>query len=193
MGNYYNNNAKEYYKDTIKADISKLYVTFINKLKKGASILDAGCGSGRDSLYFQDAGYSVTAMDASDEMVKLTSKLINKKVFLKRFQDINWNNKFDGIWACASLLHVSNNEIVDVFIKLSNALKVNGIIQASFKYGHGQRKKGERTFLDMNEKDIKEIINKIQNLNIVDIFITNDVRKGRENEKWLNVVIKKDR
>ena len=190
--NYYNQNSEKYYKDTLDANISELYIPFFSNLHDGADVLDAGCGSGRDSLVFINKGYNVSSMDASEEMVKLASKLLNKKVLVRRFQDIECKNIFDGIWACASLLHVPKKEILDVFIRLTGALKKDGIIQASFKYGSGERKKGLRTFLDMNEKDIDKIISQVENLNIMKTWITHDVREGREHERWLNVLLKKD-
>lgn len=190
--NYYNQNSKKYYEDTLKADVSELYIPFFANLCDEANILDAGCGSGRDSLEFIKKGYNVSSMDESEEMVKLASELLNKKVLVRRFQDIACKNSFDGIWACASLLHVLEKELVDVFIRLTGALKEGGVIQASFKYGSGERKKGTRIFLDMNEKDIDKIILEVANLKIMKTWITNDVRVGREQEKWLNILLKKD-
>jgi trans-aconitate methyltransferase len=71
-------------------------------------ILDAGCGSGRDSSYFLDKGFDVSAFDASAELAKLASQLIHRPVTVCQFNEYESDKPFDGIWACASLLHVSD-------------------------------------------------------------------------------------
>ena len=192
MSDYYSNNAKKYFNDTVDADVSELYRPLLSRIINGAHILDAGCGSGRDSLYFIKKGYKVTAIDASEEMANLASKYIRQPVLVMRFQDIKWENEFDAIWACATLLHVPNEEIVSVFIGMNISLKSNGIINGSFKYGSGERaSKDDRSFLDMNEAGFDAIIKQIPNLRIEKTWTTNDVRPGREHEKWFNFIVRK--
>ena len=72
---FYNKHAKDFYLDTLNADMSMQYSYFEAHLNKGARILDAGCGSGRDCLYFLQQGYQVEAFDASEKMVVFSSKL----------------------------------------------------------------------------------------------------------------------
>jgi len=192
MSEYYNQNSKKYFSDTVNADVSELYSPLLSRIRKSAHILDAGCGSGRDSLFFINNGYKITAMDASEEMAKLASEYIEQTVLVMRFQDINWINEFDAIWACATLLHVPIKEIVSVFSKLSTALKPNGIINGSFKYGSGERPTNDdRRFLDMNENDFEVIIKQLSELEIETTWTTNDVRPGREHEKWFNFITRK--
>lgn len=192
MSDYYNNNAKKYFNDTVDADVSELYKPILSRIIKGAHILDAGCGSGRDSLFFINSGYNVTAMDASEKMAKLASEYISQPVLVMKFQDIIWENEFDAVWACATLLHVPNNEIVSVFSKLVTSLKHDGIINGSFKYGNSERStKDSRRFLDMNERNFEVIINQITELKIETTWTTQDVRPGREHEKWFNFIVRK--
>lgn len=192
MSDYYNKNAKIYFDDTVHADITELYTPFLEKLKTGSHILDAGCGSGRDTLYFLNKGYTVTSIDASQEMVELAKKYTNHPVQVLKFQDISWESEFDAIWACATLLHIPQSEIKLVFEIFSAALKNEGIIDGSFKYGSGERIKADgRKFLDMNEEDLSSIIDTIDTLIIEKTWTTQDVRPGRENEKWLNFIIRK--
>jgi len=192
MSEYYNKNASIYFNDTVNADVSELYGPFLEQIPYNAHILDAGCGSGRDTLYFLKKGYIVTSIDASDEIAKLAEEYTKHPVTVVRFQDIIWENEFDAIWACATLLHVPSTEIRTVFRKFSLALKTGGIIDGSFKYGSGERIKSDgRQFLDMNEVDLSNIINDIDSLRIEKTWTTGDVRPGRENEKWLNFIIRK--
>lgn len=187
--NYYNKNAKKFFNNTVNVDMTPNYKDFLNKVKKQGHILDAGCGSGRDTYMFKKYGYKVTAIDASSEMCKLASNYLKEKVTCLKFQDIDYINEFDGIWASSSLLHVNSKELPIVLNKLKTALKENGILYASFKYGTFEGTRNERYFTDLNEESAKELFNDFE---LIKIWITNDARKGREDEKWLNILVKKE-
>ena len=118
-------------------DMGKLYEPFLQHLKPGAKILDAGCGSGRDSLFFKNHGFQVTAFDASEEMVKLASQLLGQRVLHMSFEDLDLPETYDGIWACASLLHVKRAELRNVIARLTQHLNTGGMLYVSFKYGGG--------------------------------------------------------
>ena len=187
--NYYNKNAKKFFNNTVNVDMTPNYKDFLNKVKKQGHILDAGCGSGRDTYMFKKYGYKVTAIDASSEMCKLASNYLKEKVTCLKFQDIDYINEFDGIWASSSLLHVNSKELPIVLNKLKTALKENGILYASFKYGNFEGTRNERYFTDLNEESAKELFSDFE---LIKIWITNDARKGREDEKWLNILVKKE-
>ncbi len=188
---YYNRNARAYYDQTVNLDISNCYNQFLKFIPLNGKILDAGCGSGRDSRLFKQQGYSVVSFDISKDLVDLASRLIGQKVLHMSFSDLDFENEFHGIWASASLLHVPQEEIDDVFGKLSKALKENGILYASFKYGSKERKDGDRFFNDYNEEKLKLFINCHKNLKIENIWITEDVRADRKNEFWVNALFMK--
>lgn len=189
--NFYNKNAQEFYNNTVSADLTECYAEFLKYIEPNGKILDAGCGSGRDSLFFLAKGYSVVSIDGSEEMVKLSSQLTGQKTIKMMFQDININNEFDGVWACASLLHISKNEINDVIERISNSLKQNGIFYASFKYGEGETVRNERLFNSYDEETLKSLIDEHKSLQIIKVWKTADVRPDRENEYWVNVLCKK--
>ena len=111
---YYNVNADTYFEDTVRADVTSLYSHFEGLIKPGASILDLGCGSGRDSKHFLDAGFTVTAVDGSQELCKRAEMLLAVPVRNLLFQDLDYSEQFDAVWACASLLHVPRHDIQTV-------------------------------------------------------------------------------
>lgn len=188
---FYNTNAKTFFDATLHTDISSLYKPFLEYLNPGANILDLGCGSGRDSKYFIEQGYQVVAVDGSEELCKLASEYIGQPVVCKLFSEIDYQDQFDGIWACSSLLHVPIDELPHIFNKLYTALKHNGYLYPSFKYGEFEGKRNERYFTDLTEDAFNKIINKTNKFKIIKIFNTFDVRPEREGEKWLNALIQK--
>jgi SAM-dependent methyltransferase len=188
---YYDNNAKDYINRTINLDMSYHYDIFLKYLKENGKILDLGCGSGRDSKYFIEKGYSVIALDASREMCAFAEMLLNQTVLCKNILEMEFANEFDGIWACSSLIHLSINEIYSVLPIILNAMKINSILYMSFKYGKNSEIRGTRLFTDMTENKIKNIINIYENIVIKKVYITEDIRLERKNEKWLNVIMMK--
>ncbi len=186
---YYENHAEEFCASTVNADMSGLRERFLSHLPKGAHILDAGCGSGRDAKAFLDAGYTVTAMDASERICREAEKLLSVPVLTMKFEELSLENEFDGIWACASLLHVKREELGDVLLRFKRALKKNGILYASFKYGDGERIKDGRYFCDYTENTLRIELEDRGYL-ILELFATEDVRENRMGEKWVNVIAK---
>lgn len=186
---YYNQNAFEFFSRTVDIDIGSLYKRFIHYVLSNGSILDAGCGSGRDTLYFKNNGYQVSAFDASAELASLASRLTGLPVQVERFQNINFENCYDGIWACASLLHVPRSEIDDVFSRLTNALKPNGALYTSFKYGDNEEIRNGRFFNNYNEQSLRELLYKHPTLHLVDTWKTVDIRPDRTEEFWLNAIL----
>ena len=186
---FYNNNSKTYIEKTLSGDTSNLYKGFLNNIPKGGSILDLGCGSGRDSIEFIKQGYNVTAVDGSKELAVAARKIIGQQVICSKFEDIKLNKTFHGIWACASLLHVNKNDIVDVIKNVSLNLKPNGVFYMSFKYAENEYidEKG-RYFNCYTEKTFSELITKIKDLKVRKIYKTTDVIPGRGDITWLNIL-----
>ena len=184
---YYDKNATEFCRNTIDADMSFCRDKFLNYLKSGAAILDAGCGSGRDSLAFKQLGYQVTAMDASPEICKEAEKVLGQKVLCKTFEELDDENAYDGIWACASLLHVSKERMGEVLYRLKRALKDGGVLYASFKYGEDEKVVNGRLFSYYDEQSLRPLIEG-NGFEVLEVFVTQDVREDRQEEKWVNVV-----
>lgn len=188
---YYDEKAKEFCENTVNADVSPQRDRFLSYLNEGASILDFGCGSGRDTKAFLDLGYKVEAIDGSVELCKTASEYTGIEVKNMLFQDLNDVEKYDGIWACSSILHVSKADLKSVLKKMVTALKDDGVIYTSFKYGDFEGERNGRYFSDFTEESFREYISDCSDVSIVDSWITGDVRPGRGEEKWLNLILKK--
>ena len=190
--NYYDKNANEFFETTVSADMSEQENFFEKYLYKGAILLDCGCGSGRDTKYFLEKGYEVTAIDGSKELCMKAGKLTGIDIKHMFFKDINFYNKFDGIWACASLLHLDKEDLIDVINKLKVAMTSKGVLYVSFKYGEFCGLRNSRFFLDLTEVELNKIIGVVGGLKVEETYVSVDVRTGRENEKWLNAIITKE-
>ena len=187
MTNYYDRNAIEYIKETIKCNMDKHYSKLQKYLSNNAKILDVGFGSGRDMMYFQDLGYEVEGIDTSKKFVEFAlNKGLNVK--LEDVSNINYFNMYDAIWASASLIHIKRENLGDVLKKCVKALKIGGVIYCSFKYGDKEIEVDGRYFNYINESIIRKIALE-NNLNIIACYKSKDVRIGRENELWLNVIL----
>jgi SAM-dependent methyltransferase len=185
---YYNRTAREFIRGTVDADLSALHRRFLNHLPEHGHILDLGCGSGRDAKAFLDLGYQVTAMDGSEACCRLAAETIGQEVLCQTFDQLDFDQVFDGIWACASLLHVPYAQLSGIFEKIAAALKPGGVFYASFKYGDFEGERNGRYFTDLDEERLKALLEPLEGLTVIETFITGDVREDRGEEKWLNVM-----
>ena len=194
---YYDEQASTYYQQTHAVSLEDIYSQFIDKLtsESDQTILDVGCGSGRDSIYFASLGFTVTAVDGSAKLLNLAKEDCEHDIdwLQLRFKDIvkqNWVNYFTGIWACASLLHLPFNELPSVLNILVAALKTGGIIYLSFKYGNSERLDGDRFFCDMNDRRIEQLLTKVPSVTLVRSWQSYDKRYDNSTV-WFNVIIVK--
>ncbi len=191
--NYYEEQWKEFVERTSGADMAELYRPFIEYISEGGHILDAGCGSGRDSKYFLSAGYKVTAFDNSAKMVENASEFTGLDVLSMSFDDVQWVNRFDGIWACASLLHVPKKRIGIILKKLLDALKVSGVIYMSFKYGSEETVDQEtgRFFNNYTPDELKILLQQQDELEIIDVWESNSPLRQNKVLIWTNALARK--
>lgn len=188
---YYNNFAEDFIKGTIVADLSELRDRFLKYLQVGVHILDLGCGSGRDAKVFLEKGYQITAIDGSSACCKLAADYIDQEVLCRTFKQLSFTEEFEGIWASASLLHVPYDELTEIFLLIDQALKPGGVLYASFKYGDFEGQRNGRYFTDLTEVRLMTVLKPINHFEIVETFVTDDVRSGHESVKWLNVIARK--
>lgn len=189
--NYYNKFANEFTHGTFSVDFSEIQQRFMDKLMSGAYILDFGCGSGRDTKSFIECGFRVDAADGSEEMCKFASANTGIDVKHMLFQELCEVDRYDGIWACASILHLPKGELKQVLLKMSKALKNDGVIYTSFKYGDYEGERNGRYFSDFTIESFMDFCDDIEDLIIEEYWITTDVRPGRGDEKWMNLILRK--
>ena len=188
---HYQENADQFFDNTIGVDMTALYDRFLPFVPAGGHILDAGCGSGRDALFFINAGYRVTAFDASPPMAKKAGHLIGQAVEVFTFQQFHSKDLFDGVWACASLLHVPLAELHLAIGNLAACTRDGGSIYMSFKLGSGERVSKGRLFTDMNQDGLGVVLELLPELRMKEVWTTHDQRPDRENEEWFNAVLVK--
>jgi SAM-dependent methyltransferase len=185
---YYDQNASSFASQTADVDLTPLYDRFLRHVVPGGRILDAGCGVGRDALAFSRRGHEVVAFDGSEEMVRLTRERVGSRipVHLMRFEEVAWYSEFDGVWSCASLLHVPLASFAGVANRIVDALRPGGAWHMSFKYGQGERTTDGRLFVDHTEETLRRALTDLP-LEIREIWISEDLRPGRTGERWLNL------
>jgi SAM-dependent methyltransferase len=189
---YYERNAERYFKATRDADMSALYERFARRLPKGARILDAGSGSGRDTLAFLSRGYSVSAFDSSPALCELSTRLTGVPARVLRFQELEDNEEYDGIWACASLLHVPEAALPDAIGRLVRALKPGGVLYMSFKHGAGERVTEDgRFFTDMTESRLQRVLQELPGVMLEELWITVGEGQFQGQGEWLNALVSK--
>ena len=188
---YYNENAQSFASGTVSVKFTEVQDKFLEKLNPDAYILDFGCGAGRDTKYFLSRGYQVDAVDGSEQLCRIASEYTGIKVRQMLFQELDEKEKYDGIWACASILHLPKKQLREVLKNMYAALKSKGWIYTSFKYGEFEGERNGRYFTDFTTDTFKDFIHAMHGLKIEEQWITGDVRPGRGEEKWLNLLLQK--
>lgn len=190
MCEYYEINAKRYAEETFSADMSEQYQRFLPSLKERATILDVGSGSGRDACYFQNMGYQVTALEPSKNLCREIRKVFSGEIVCSDIQSYRPRERYDGIWACASFLHLREKEVLRFFEKIALYLNDNGIIYLSGKNGIPTGKAADgRYFLEFTEGLVEQILAVNERMKMEELWYTEDV-SGREGFRWMNVVFK---
>lgn len=185
---FYNQNAAQFFANTVGVDMGTVYARFLPLIPANGLILDAGCGSGRDAKAFLMQGYRVRAFDASPQLAQLASEHIGRPVAVQSFLELTDERCYDGIWACASLLHLPEVDVPDALRKLWTALKPGGVLYLSFKVGFGEREHQGRHFTDASETRLRDWLTGLSEIDRCEFWVTTDQRPNRT-EEWLNAII----
>ena len=188
---YYDVNAQAFADATRDVEFEAMRGRFTSLLPAGASILDLGCGSGRDAKAFLDAGFKVTATDGSTELCRVASEYCGILVRHELFQELSDACAYDGVWACSSILHLPKDQLADVLRRIERALKPSGIVYTSFKYGDFEGIRNGRHFTNFTERTLRDFLSPLPHLAVEQLWTTSDVRPGRKDETWLNVILRK--
>lgn len=185
---WYRENAETFLSRTGNVDMTMTYDPFLELVAPGGSILDLGCGAGSAALYFTRKGYKVLAVDGCAEYCEHTRRRAGCEVRQMLFGELDYTNAFDGVWACASLLHVQKDALPGVLRLIRRALKKDGAFYASFKYGETEREKNGRLFSDFTEESLRALLDEAGGFRTVKLWTTADARPERAEERWVNVL-----
>ncbi|MDL2300962.1 class I SAM-dependent methyltransferase [Lachnospiraceae bacterium OttesenSCG-928-D06] len=188
---YYNQRAKEFVSGTVDVAFTEMQDLFLQCVSDGGKILDFGCGSGRDTKYFLSKGFHVDAMDGSEELCSIASDYSGIEVKHMLFEELDIVEEYDGIWACASILHVEKKQLPDILKKIAVATKNGGVVYTSFKYGDAEGMRNGRYFTYLKEENFRELLEMVPELTIEKLWVSADVRADRGDEKWLNLILRK--
>lgn len=186
---YYNKNGEEYAEKTLHLQLNDQWLEFTTHIKPKGKILDIGCGSGRDMIKFQQLGFFTEGLEASPVMARIARQNSGSVVHEIPIEKMTFNEQFDGVWACASLLHVHEDNLLLVFEKIFTSLKSDGCFYFSLKHGKGQiRHDDERLFVYYNESRLRGLLNKFNYINTLRIWTSEDSAQ-RAGNLWMNCII----
>lgn len=174
----------EYFEKTSQIDMSNNY-NFFFKYFEGRTILDLGCGSGRDSHYFIKQNYMVCSVDNSEHAKQFAKRKYNIDVDLMDIEQ-PIGGAFDGIWSCASLVHMNKEKIHEVLSGLKNNLTTNGIIYISLKYGEGTIESNNQIYYLYNESLVEDLIS--FDYQVLDMKIS---QNNNPMNSWIEFIIQK--
>jgi 2-polyprenyl-3-methyl-5-hydroxy-6-metoxy-1,4-benzoquinol methylase len=188
---FYEANAEAFFQGSVDADMAAGWEPFAALLKPGDRVLDAGCGSGRDALALTRMGFDVTAMEASPRLAELARRHTGLPIQVMTFDEITWRGTFEGVWACASLLHVRRADLPATVRRLRDTLSAGGVLWMSFKYGTQDRQVAGRLFTDLDEPGAIALLAAVGGLELLSMERTNDVRPDRAGERWLAIMCRR--
>ena len=185
---WYRDNAIQYAEETRNSLVLDALWEFLSRMKEGGTILDYGSGSGRDSAYFLDKGFSVDSLDGSAEMKAQAERLFGIKVKLASFLSLEEKDKYDGIWAQASILHLEEHDLRVALTLIERALKRDGVFYSSFRKGEGDGYENGRWYTNMTEGRFLSFLP--ASLYVEKIWESQDVRPG-VSRTWLSIICRK--
>jgi SAM-dependent methyltransferase len=126
---YYDRTAEAYWDGTRGHDVSQNYTALLDAIENDPpySILDLGCGPGRDLYHFRSLGHNAVGLDGSEEFVAMARSYSGCEVLHQDFLALALpQSRFDGVFANASLFHVPSQELPRVLLELSETLRPRG-------------------------------------------------------------------
>lgn len=188
---FYEENAQTYAEQTRAIELAHLYQPFFKYIPKGGKILDVGCGAGRDLKRFINEGYEAVGIDPSETLAAMASEYSGCKVLVSSVQNTNFSQEFDGVWACASLIHLPRHELPVALGKISLALRSHGVLLVSMQIGSGEMVMDDGRFVARyTSKEVSDAI-KQAGFELIDLWDTPDSLPSRHSLLWVNAIARK--
>jgi SAM-dependent methyltransferase len=185
---WYERNAKRYCAETVGIDLEDARRRFMSNVSPGGRLLDIGCGSGRDSMHFRQLGFEVDSRDASPAVAAEALRATGTAVRVQDIMSIEDEERFDGIWACASLLHLNPQQFETATAKLFRALRPQGVLFLSVKEGSGSATVDGRRFQYWMPDACIRSLDRTHPIELIDCWRAPDAT--RPNTKWINVLVR---
>ena len=188
MADFYSENFKLYYERTFSIDPSPFLSPVIDALPKGASILDVGCGSGRDLLWLKERGFKVTGFERSKGLAELARKNSGCEVIEGDFESFDFSSlKFDAVIASGSLVHIPHEKFPVIFQKITKCMS-SALVYISLKEGNGQKTNNEgRQFYLWTDEKLRKLFSKAE---FEVINFSRSKSAVNSNDVWLGYVLK---
>lgn len=188
---YFDQNAERCFADAFTITERTNQDHFLSYLRPDGTILDFGCGSGRDAAYFRAQGFEVVPTDGSREMCRLASEYLGIPVRVLEFNELDDEDRYDGIYASASVMHLEYERLLEVFPKMARALREGGILYVSFKYGETDGYLGKRYYTNMTEDRLAKTLERFPRLAVVEQGIFGNEHPGQPDFRWLYAYLRK--
>ena len=181
----YETQSSKYLENVTKEHPSKTLKYFAANLSKKSNVLDYGCGPGLSAEYLANLGHSVTAFDASPNMLELVPKHERIKSYQATFDTFSENEIFDGIWASFSLLHAKRENFPRLLTSIKRALKPDGLFSIGLKLGAGEKRdKLGRRYTFVSQKELDQLL-RSSGFNVFDHILGKDVGLDGVMSEWV--------
>lgn len=188
---FYDINAELYAKQTRGIDLAHLYRPFLTKIPRGGKILDVGCGAGRDLKRFVEEGFDAVGVDPSEKLAVMAREFSGCEVLVSNVREISFDQEFDGVWACASLIHLPHRQLPSALERIFSALRPGGALFVSMQIGSGETVMEDGRFVARyTSEELSDAIGQAR-FELTDLWITPDSLPGRHSVVWVNAIAKK--
>lgn len=137
---FYETSATGYAEATLRLSMKESIDSFVTRLNPGDSVVDLGCGAGRDLKAFADRGFMPVGLDVSENLAKIAHEYSAQPVVVGDLRKLPFaSNSFSAGWASASLLHLSRDDAGLALGEIRRVLTAGGILFSSVKHGQGER------------------------------------------------------
>jgi len=138
---HYNERAESFWAGTRDHDVEQNVTALLRRIEGEPpfTILDFGCGPGRDLKVFAERGHIAVGLEGAAEFVAMARAHSGCEVWRQDFLKLNLPDRhFDGIFANAALFHVPSQELPRVLRELQASLKPGGVLFSSNPHGHNE-------------------------------------------------------